>query len=191
MDITDFCTMKDKIITIVIGLIMGVSYHVDAQIFTLKSNDLKGQFTNKFMAKTFGCNGENKSPQLSWSDAPAETKSFAITMYDQDAPTGSGWWHWVVFNIPNGAIELIEDAGNLQNSSLPEGSIQGLTDFGTRGYGGPCPPQNDKPHAYVITVYALKVAHLGVEKDATPALVGFMINQHLLAKASLIIYSKR
>lgn len=191
MDITDFCTMKDKIITIVIGLIIGVSYHADAQIFTLKSNDLKGQFTNKFMAKTFGCNGENKSPQLSWSDAPAETKSFAITMYDQDAPTGSGWWHWVVFNIPNGAIELIEDAGNLQNSSLPEGSIQGLTDFGTRGYGGPCPPQNDKPHAYVITVYALKVAHLGVEKDATPALVGFMINQHLLAKASLIIYSKR
>lgn len=170
---------------------MGVSYHADAQIFTLKSNDLKGQFTNKFMAKTFGCNGENKSPQLSWSDAPAETKSFAITMYDQDAPTGSGWWHWVVFNIPNGAIELIEDAGNLQNSSLPEGSIQGLTDFGTRGYGGPCPPQNDKPHAYVITVYALRVAHLGVEKDATPALVGFMINQHLLAKASLIIYSKR
>lgn len=191
MDITDFCTMKDKIITIVIGLIIGVSYHADAQIFTLKSNDLKGQFTNKFMAKTFGCNGENKSPQLSWSDAPAETKSFAITMYDQDAPTGSGWWHWVVFNIPNGAIELIEDAGNLQNSSLPEGSIQGLTDFGTRGYGGPCPPQNDKPHAYVITVYALKLAHLGVEKDATPALVGFMINQHLLAKASLIIYSKR
>lgn len=191
MDITDFCTMKDKIITIVIGLIIGVSYHADAQIFTLKSNDLKGQFTNKFMAKTFGCNGENKSPQLSWSDAPAETKSFAITMYDQDAPTGSGWWHWVVFNIPNGAIELIEDAGNLQNSSLPEGSIQGLTDFGTRGYGGPCPPQNDKPHAYVITVYALRVAHLGVEKDATPALVGFMINQHLLAKASLIIYSKR
>jgi Raf kinase inhibitor-like YbhB/YbcL family protein len=183
--------MRVNLIIIAISLLTGLSNFAYSQTFTLKSNDLTGQFTNKFMSGSFGCNGENKSPQLEWSAAPPEAKSFAVTMYDQDAPTGSGWWHWVVFDIPNTSSKLIQDAGNNRNSLLPEGSIQGLTDFGTNGYGGPCPPPNDKPHAYVVTVYALKVAHLGLDKNATPALAGFIINQNLLAKASLIIYSKR
>ncbi len=112
-------------------------------------------------------------------------------MYDLDAPTGSGWWHWVVFDIPNNLNELIEDAGSVQKPLLPKGIIQSLTDFGKIGYNGPYPPENDKPHAYLITVYALKTTHLGVDKNTTPALVGFVINQNLLAKASLIVYSKR
>jgi len=112
-------------------------------------------------------------------------------MYDPDAPTGSGWWHWVVFDIPANVFELKQGAGNATTQLMPDGAIQSLTDFGTTGYGGPCPPENDKPHAYIITVYALKTANLGVDKTASPALVGFIINQNLLAKASLIVYSKR
>jgi len=176
---------------IALGLITTICSPIYSQTFTLKSNDLSGQFTSKNIANTFGCNGENRSPQLYWADAPPETKSYAITMYDQDAPTGSGWWHWVVLDIPAEVSKIAQGAGNLQSSSLPKGAILGLTDFGTKGYGGPCPPPNDKPHAYVITVYALKIPHLGIDKNATPALAGFLINQNLLAKASLIIYSKR
>jgi len=189
--IADFCTMNYKKIIIVSGLLMLFHFSAVSQTFTLRSKDVSGQFTNTFIARTFGCNGENKSPQLTWSDAPPETKSFAVTMYDLDAPTGSGWWHWIVFNIPHNVSELIQNAGDAQMPALPQGAIQSLTDFGTIGYGGPCPPENDKPHAYIITLYALKVANLGIDKNATPALAGFIMNQNLLAKASLIVYSKR
>jgi Raf kinase inhibitor-like YbhB/YbcL family protein len=162
-----------------------------AQTFTLKSTDLQGQFTADFTANVFGCTGANKSPELEWSNAPAGTKSFAVTMYDPDAPTGSGWWHWVVFDIPPAVTSFKQGAGNITLSIMPPGVIQSLTDFGVAGYGGPCPPVNDKPHAYVITVYALKTAKLGLDKNATPALVGYLISQQLLAKASLIVYNKR
>ena len=104
-------------------------------------------------------------------------------MYDPDAPTGSGWWHWVVFNIPANVVDLKQGAGDITVKLMPEGAIQGMTDFGVPGYGGPCPPENDKPHAYIITVYALKTANLGVDKTASPALVGFIINQSLLGES--------
>jgi len=176
---------------LILGFYLCISKVAFSQTFTLKSNDLGGQFTGKFIANTFGCNGGNKSPHLAWSFSPAGAKSFAVTMYDPDAPTGSGWWHWVIFDIPADINELKQNAGNPDAHLLPEGSIQSVTDAGVAGYGGPCPPENDKPHAYIITVYALKTAHLGVDKNASPALVGFMINQNLISKASLIVYYKR
>ena len=138
-----------------------------AQTFTLKSNDLGGQFVNKFMLNTFGCNGENKSPQLEWSNAPGDTKSFAITIYDADAPTGSGYWHWVVYDIPSTVHEIKQGAGSGDRKLKPDGAKDGNSDFGVPGYGGPCPPENDKAHTYIFTVYALKVDHLPIEQNST------------------------
>ena len=164
---------------------------VNAQTFTLKSKDLGGQFTNEFIANTFGCSGSNKSPQLEWQNAPAGTQSFAVTIYDPQAPTGSGWWHWVIFDIPASVHELKQGAGSPSAGIAPAGTIQGITDFGVTGYGGPCPPENDAPHGYVITVYALKSTKLGVDNKVSAALTGFMLNQNVIAKASLVVYYKR
>src|ERR687887_2422558 len=103
----------------------------------------------------FGCDGGNKSPQLAWSGAPQGTRSFALTCYDPDAPTGSGFWHWVVVNIPATVTELPEDAGNPASGKLPAGALQVRTDFGKPGYGGACPPQSDHPHRYFFTIFAV------------------------------------
>ncbi len=153
--------------------------------FTLSSATIKpgSMLTDAQVFNGFGCSGKNISPALSWSGAPAGTKSFALTVYDPDAPTGSGWWHWVVFNIPASATQLPEGAGSAAGKGLPAGSVQGRTDFGAPGFGGACPPAGDKPHRYVFTVYALKTDKLEVPADATAALVGFMINANKLAEA--------
>ncbi|MFI4865534.1 MAG: YbhB/YbcL family Raf kinase inhibitor-like protein [Steroidobacterales bacterium] len=132
----------------------------------------------------FGCSGKNISPALSWKGAPRATKSFAVTVYDPDAPTGSGWWHWVVYNIPADVTELPAGAGNA-GGKLPAGAAQGHTDFGTSGFGGACPPAGDKPHRYIFTVYALKTEKISVPDEASAAMVGFMIHSNSLAKASL------
>ena len=132
----------------------------------------------------FGCSGKNLSPALKWSGAPKDTKSFALTVYDPDAPTGSGWWHWVVYDIPAGATELPEGAGTGDGKGLPAGSKQAKTDFGAPGFGGACPPSGDKPHRYVFTLYALKTDKLDIPPDGTAALVGFTINANKLASAS-------
>jgi Raf kinase inhibitor-like YbhB/YbcL family protein len=171
--------------------LMLIGYSASAQTFTLKSNDLGGQFSNEFTLNGFGCTGANKSPELSWQNAPEGTKSFAITIYDPSAPTGSGWWHWVVFDLPATTFELKQSAGTPGNHLLPQTAIQSITDFGQPGYGGPCPPVGDAPHPYIITVYALKIAKLGLDKNASPAYVGFAITHNLISKASLIVYSKR
>jgi Raf kinase inhibitor-like YbhB/YbcL family protein len=133
----------------------------------------------------FGCSGGNKSPELAWSGAPDGTKSFAISVYDPDAPTGSGFWHWVVVNIPPTVTELPEDAGNPHMQNLPRGARQIRTDFGMPGYGGPCPPQGDHPHRYIFTVFAVGVDQLQVDNNTTPAVVGFMLHFNTLAKAEL------
>lgn len=164
---------------------------INAQTFTLKSNDLGGQATNEQVAGSFGCEGKNISPQLSWTNAPAGTKSFAITVFDKDAPTGSGWWHWLIFDIPANINTLESGAGNVSSKLAPEGSIQSITDFNTYGYGGPCPPAGSKQHQYIITVYALNTEKLGPDQTANPALVGFMLEQNVIEKASLIFYYKR
>jgi hypothetical protein len=132
----------------------------------------------------FGCTGKNVSPALKWSGAPAGTKSYALTVYDPDAPTGSGWWHWVVYNIPASASELTEGAGTADGKGLPAGSAQGNTDFGAPGFGGACPPKGDKPHRYIFTVYALKTDKLDIPAGGTAALVGFMINANKLGSAT-------
>ena len=162
-----------------------------AQTFTLKSADLGGQFSNEFIAGNFGCNGQNHSPELSWSNPPSGTKSFAITMYDPDAPTGSGFWHWVVVDIPAEIHELKRDAGDLKNNLTPKGSLQSINDTGATGYQGPCPPQGDAPHRYLITVYALDTEKLGTNANSTAALTGFMLSKHVLEKASLVVYCKK
>lgn len=158
-----------------------------AQNFTLSSSDLQGQLTSKQVFNGFGCTGENISPELSWKDAPKGTKSFAITAYDPDAPTGSGWWHWVVFDISKDKFTLPTGFGNSESKN----AIQSITDYGKSGFGGACPPIGDKAHRYVFTVYALDIETLGLDKNANPALVGFYLNSHTLAKASLISYYGR
>jgi len=162
-----------------------------AQQFTLTSNDLQGQLTNAQVFAGFGCSGDNISPQLAWQNAPEGTKSFAITVYDPDAPTGSGWWHWVMFNIPTNTNELKANTGNLESDLAPAGSIQSITSFGAIGFGGACPPEGDKAHAYIFTVYALSIDKIDLEANAPPAMVGYYLNANVIQKASLISYYKR
>ena len=168
-----------------------LSFSLQAQTFTLKSNDLTGQATAKEVFNGFGCTGENVSPHLSWENAPEGTQSFAITLYDPDAPTGSGWWHWLVFDIPANVNELIAGAGNGDLVKAPANSVQSVTDYGINGYGGPCPPEGHGYHQYIMTVYALKVPELGLKAETNPAVVGYYINSNTLAKASLVFYHQR
>jgi Raf kinase inhibitor-like YbhB/YbcL family protein len=121
----------------------------------------------------------NISPQLAWSGAPEGTKSFAVTCYDPDAPTGSGFWHWTVANIPAHVTELA--AGG----ALPSGAVEGRTDFGAPGYGGAAPPAGHGPHRYIFTVFAVDTDKLDVTPDDSGAVFGFNLHFHTLAKASI------
>lgn len=159
--------------------------------FTLNSRDLGGESTRIQEFNGFGCSGDNQSPQLSWKNAPEGTKSFAITMYDPDAPTGSGFWHWLMFDIPAGINELVTNAGNVKLNLAPRGAIQSITDYGIKGFGGPCPPKEHGFHQYIITVYALKTNKLGLDENINPAIVGFNLWNQTLAKASIVVYYKR
>jgi Raf kinase inhibitor-like YbhB/YbcL family protein len=159
--------------------------------FRLSSNDLKeGQrMPEAQVFNGMGYSGGNRSPHLAWDGAPAETKSFVLTCYDPDAPTGSGWWHWVVINIPVSVKELQPGAGTGKN--LPTGALQTRTDFGKPGYGGAAPPPGPDHH-YIFTVHALKVPKLDLDEQASPAMVGFMCNMNGLGKATLTVtYSKK
>ncbi len=153
--------------------------------FSVKSSDLvsKGRIALTHVYNGMGCNGQNISPALEWLNAPAGTKSFAVTMYDPDAPTGSGWWHWMMYNIPASTTSLAAGAGNGRNA--PKGSVGGPTDFGKKEYGGPCPPVGDKPHRYHITVFALKTEKLDVPGNATSAFVGYNLNANKLGTARI------
>lgn len=179
-----------KITVLTIAIIATVKM-ATAQTFTLKSSDVGGQFTKQqFANESFGCSGKNISPELHWENAPKETNTFAITMYDLDAPTGGGGlWHWVLYNIPYSVTSLPEDAANLAKSNLPEGSFSGLNDIGVKGYVGPCPPAGEL-HRYIITVYALK-EQIKVNEDRSASLTGFMLNMNALEKASLLVYAQK
>ncbi|NOW95933.1 YbhB/YbcL family Raf kinase inhibitor-like protein [Mucilaginibacter sp. SG564] len=159
------------------------------ETFTLSSNELGGQMTPRFFFNDWGAGGENVSPQLSWENAPEGTKSFAITMYDPAAPTGSGWWHWVMFNIPANVTELKSGAGSTAPELKPAGAVSGLTDFGKPGYGGPVPIPGSGFHPYAITVHALNTT-LPLDDKANPQLVGFNMGPATLAKASILVYLK-
>jgi Raf kinase inhibitor-like YbhB/YbcL family protein len=132
----------------------------------------------------FGCTGKNISPEIKWSDLPAGTKSLALTVYDPDAPTGSGWWHWVVFNISPETLGL---AANASKGAMPGGAVQSLTDYGKTGYGGACPPPGNKPHRYIFTLYALKADKLPLDAKAMPAMVGYYLNQNKIATAQMTL----
>lgn len=149
---------------------------------TTTSFDLKKPLPNKHVFNGFGCKGDNISPSLEWSGAPQGTKSFAITVYDPDAPTGSGWWHWTVINIPANVTKIEEGASS--KKTLPATSTEGRTDFGKSGFGGACPPKGDKPHRYIFTVYALKTDKIELNSDAPGAQVGFNLHGNTLGKAS-------
>ena len=154
--------------------------------FTVSSRDIKdGQdLSNAEVFNGFGCSGLNRSPQLSWSNAPAGTKSFAVTVYDPDAPTGSGWWHWTVFNLPASTTSL--PAGiNAQGHGLPAGAVQGRTDFGGSSFGGACPPAGDKPHRYQFVIWALNTEKLPLDAQASGAMLGFFLNASALGQARL------
>ena len=154
--------------------------------FTLESDEVKPnvRIAEAQVYKGFGCDGGNVSPSLRWNNPPAGTKSFAVTVYDPDAPTGSGWWHWVIFNIPPSLTSLPAGAGKSDGTGTPQGAIQSMTDFGQPGFGGPCPPQGAKPHHYIFTIFALKVDQLPLKPEASGAMVGYYLNQNALVKAS-------
>ena len=156
--------------------------------FTVTSPDFANGGTIP-MAQVFnegGCKGQSISPALSWSGAPAGTKSFAVTLYDPDAPTGSGWWHWTVFNIPPSVHSLAAGAGDAGSTSLPAGAGEGRTDFGFSHYGGPCPPVGEPPHHYEITVFAVKVAHLPLNAQSSGGMVGFVLHFNTLATTRMV-----
>ena len=155
--------------------------------FALSSPDIAngGKISDAQVFNSFGCSGRNVSPALSWSNAPAGTKSFALLVHDPDAPTGSGWWHWVVYDIPAGTTSLAANAGDSTKNLMPGGAVQGRTDFGTPGYGGPCPPPG-KPHHYHFRLYALKVPKLDVPADATAAFIGFNVKANSLGETEIL-----
>lgn len=179
--------MKSTLISSLTALAVtaGVAH---AQSFELSSPDVaSGQTMGmRYVFNGFGCTGQNISPALSWKNAPAGTKSFAVMVHDPDAPTGgAGFWHWVAVNIPATTSALKQGAGTVAGHDLPVGTVQIATDFGTPGWGGPCPPVGDAPHHYNFTVYALNVDKLELPPTATASLTGFMVNSHTLAKATL------
>lgn len=158
-----------------------------AGALTLSSPDVRtgGRMAERQVLRGFGCAGQNISPALRWTGAPAGTRSYALTLYDPDAPSGSGWWHWVVYDLPAGTSSLGAGAGDMSRPKLPAGAVQGRTDFGTAGYGGPCPPKGDPAHRYIFSLYALNVPKLEVPRNASAALIGFTLRGHTLAKATL------
>ena len=182
--------MKNKyVVSAVMLIIFIVAGQVWAGNFRVSSPQLEDGSTLNIgqVLNGFGCTGNNISPELNWAGEPEGTKSFAITVYDPDAPTGSGWWHWLVFNIPAAIHALAVESGNPEKDLLPTGSVQSRTDFGRPGYGGACPPAGDKPHHYQFTVWALDVVELPLDQDVTGAMVGFFLHQHQLAQATITV----
>jgi len=159
----------------------------------LTSSDFNHQsaLNKKHEFNNFGGSGENISPALAWCDIPEGTKSFAITVFDPDAPTGSGFWHWVAFDIPAATTSLTSDSGNISRELFPAGMTQSKNDFGLPGYGGACPPEGDNPHAYIFTLHALSVEKLGIDSETTNAVARFLIHANSLATASLTGFYQR
>jgi len=161
--------------------------------FTLTSTDLKDgrQLAQAQMSGMFGAGGQDKSPELTWSGFPKETKSFAITVYDPDAPTGSGFWHWAVKDIPPTVTSLPSGAGSLNSTELPKEAVQLPNDAGLAQFLGAAPPIGHGKHHYFITIYAVDVATLDIPKTATPAILGFNLFTHTLARATIMGWAER
>lgn len=155
--------------------------------FTAWSNALKpGQnVPDNFVFNGMGCSGKNISPPLEWKDAPTDTKSFAVTVFDPDAPRIGGWWHWAVVNIPAEVTALSEGASS--SGTLPKEAREIETDYGENHYGGPCPPAGDNPHHYVFTVYALKNKEVHISPNSTPGSIKNLLEHECLAKSSFTV----
>lgn len=182
-----------KIFPLVIAIYFVSCSISNAQNFTISSSDINpGELIKeKHVFSGMGCKGKNISPQISWQNAPAGTKSFAITVYDPDAPTGSGWWHWIVVNIPASYNKIPAGFGEKNLFRLPNGINQIRNDFGTFSFGGSCPPKGDKPHRYIFSIYALKTDKIVIEEKASAALAGFMIYQNIITASSFEAYYSR
>jgi Raf kinase inhibitor-like YbhB/YbcL family protein len=171
------------------SIIAGLTCAGAAPALRVTSPDIKpgAKFADEQVAtgQGFDCDGKNLSPAISWSGAPKGAKSYAVSMFDSDAPTGSGFWHWVAFNIPADVTSLPKNAGDPKANLMPAGVVQSGNDAGSKGYFGPCPPKGDKPHHYHITVFAVDVDKLGPDENASPAVVGFNLHFHTLAKGVL------
>ena len=157
--------------------------------FVLSSPDpkLAAKVPEVYTANVFGCTGGNISPPLNWTGPPAGTKSFVVTLFDPDEhSTPSGWWHWVVYDLPATVDKLPKGAGSEHSSVLPPGTMQGRTDLGNDAYHGPCPDKGAPAHRYTFTIYALSVEKLGVPADSSGAMVVSTANDHLLGKAVFI-----
>jgi hypothetical protein len=154
---------------------------------TVTSDDLVDGETlpDEHVADVMGLTGGNLSPQLRWSGAPPETKSFAVTCFDPDAPTGCGFWHWVLFDIPPDVTELPRGAAS-DDALLPSGALHARNDMGDLGYVGAAPPPGHGDHRYIFAVHALGIPTLGLDESATPALVGFNLTFNTLARGTII-----
>ena len=156
--------------------------------FELRSDDVAHEelMNENHVFDGWGMTGGNISPSLAWSGFPAETKSFAVTCFDPDAPTGSGFWHWIVLNIPAAVTELETNAAGTDGAGLPEGAFHVRNDYGVKDFGGAAPPEGDAPHRYVFAVHALDVESLDVNDEVSPAVAGFNLRFHTIARAVLI-----
>ena len=158
---------------------------VPAKALTLTSSDIRDGARVPQQQIYTGCGGGNVSPELSWSGAPANTKSFALTVFDPDAPHRGGWWHWIALGIPAAQHRLTRGAGAVGGSAMPKGSVQGTNDFGLSSYDGPCPPKGDRPHRYQFVLWALDVrmAPFGADVQGPAAVMWLM--EHAIAKATM------
>jgi Raf kinase inhibitor-like YbhB/YbcL family protein len=177
--------IKKTICTALTALFLSTT--AQAGDFELTSSEIQNDqhMSKAFEFMGFGCKGDNRSPELSWKNAPEGTKSFALTVHDPDAPTGSGWWHWQVINIPVNVTSLKSDAGNKNNQLLPNGAMQIENDYGYAGFGGACPPEKHGTHHYHFNIHALSVANINLPENASGALTGYMINANTIEKATL------
>lgn len=153
--------------------------------FTLTSTDITDgeSLQTPQLSGIFGAGGEDVSPELSWSGFPPETKSFVVTVYDPDAPTGSGFWHWAVVDIPATVTSLASGAGDASGSGIPAGAFQLTNDGGLAHFLGAAPPTGHGKHRYFVAVHAVDVETLGIDASATPAFLGFNLFGHTLARA--------
>jgi Raf kinase inhibitor-like YbhB/YbcL family protein len=157
-----------------------------APAFRITSEDVRdGDAISKRNASE-NARGENVSPHLFWYGFPPETRSFVVTMYDADAPTPSGFWHWAVADIPGDVRELPAGAGSAGDGGLPQGAFHLRNDAGVAGYLGPAPPEGHGPHHYYIAVHAVDADSIGLDAGATPAYLSFMLLGHTLARAVIV-----
>ncbi len=158
--------------------------------FTVTSSDISDGDTlaTPHRSGIFGAGGDDVSPQLAWQGFPAQTRSFAVTVYDPDAPTASGFWHWAVFNLPLSTTELASGAGSADGGTLPPGAVTLANDAGLKQYLGAAPPPGHGPHRYFFVVHAVDVESLDIPADARPAFLGFNLFSHVLGRARIVAH---